>query len=103
MASVWEGAKKLRRLHAKQGAICPLCRKPLRLKEANLDHIVPRSIGGCGEEWNLRATHIECNSKRGSQPDNSPEYADALNRHKAAGLVNARYWSALTPPPSERR
>jgi hypothetical protein len=66
MVSVWNGKGKLKKLHAKQNGVCPLCRQGLKLSEASLDHILPRSKGGSSSLENLRATHKVCNAERGS-------------------------------------
>lgn len=46
---------------------CYLCGKPiLKEKQLSLDHCLPLSRGGLNEPSNWRATHKECNSKKGA-------------------------------------
>lgn len=78
--------RKLRDMIKKQKGVCPLCGKQLAPQAANLDHIVPKAIGGSGSLWNLRATHVGCNSKRADKYEDSPEYRDALTMHYRLGL-----------------
>lgn len=51
-----------------QGGICGLCHRLIRrpLEQANLDHIVPRSLGGTSNPDNLQATHEWCNRIKGA-------------------------------------
>lgn len=77
--------RDLERLLASQGGRCGICGEPLAIDEANRDHIVPRCFGGCGELWNKRATHVDCNSRRGGAPENSAIYREALARHRVMG------------------
>jgi 5-methylcytosine-specific restriction endonuclease McrA len=86
--------KKLRTLHRQQHGVCGICKKPLKLADANLDHIVPRSLGGSSELWNLRATHERCNTARKNQPEDTPEYREALTMHRFTGgpMIEAYYY-----------
>lgn len=46
---------------------CYLCGSDLGdLREVNLDHWYPRSLGGPDELWNLRLVHKACNSRKGN-------------------------------------
>lgn len=98
----YQTRQKLRTLLDRQGGKCAICGDPLRLSSANLDHIVPRSLGGCKSLWNLRATHVECNSARKNAPEDSNAYRGALNRHRAEGrnFPGATYHSERANPPS---
>jgi hypothetical protein len=58
--------KKLAALHRRQNGLCALCGGPLKLADADLDHIVPRSLGGMSARSNLQATHRRCNSAKGA-------------------------------------
>lgn len=91
-------------LIARQNGYCPICCKPIVQREANLDHIVPRSLGGINKPWNMRATHRWCNARRGSEPEASEQYAKALNRHRRsfAHLTEARYHSSDADPPPQQ-
>lgn len=89
MSNYTNGEKKQRRLRdliKTQKGFCPLCSKSLAVQAANLDHIVPKAIGGSSHIWNLRATHVGCNSKRAANYEDSPEYRDALTMHYRLGL-----------------
>lgn len=53
-----------------QGKICPLCKKELYWKDATVDHVSPRGLGGGSRDdrqENLAAVHFLCNSARGSR------------------------------------
>lgn len=53
--------------------ICALCGGRFNsIREATLDHIVPRSAGGRTREFNTRLAHKKCNSARGCTPENYP-------------------------------
>jgi hypothetical protein len=59
--------KTLRSLLQRDNGICGICTKPVSLAEANIDHIIPKSLGGHSYTSNLRATHIFCNHIRGNE------------------------------------
>ena len=47
---------------------CALCgRVGTRENPLNQDHIIPYSLGGPTEPWNLRWTCVECNMARGNR------------------------------------
>jgi carbonic anhydrase len=49
--------------------ICALCNLEITtIKEANWDHIIPKSLGGPDMWENLQLTHRKCNNKRGNNP-----------------------------------
>ena len=56
-------------LAERQGGKCPLCSQPLELKGSaiHVDHIIPVSLGGPTELWNLQATHAFCNMSKGNR------------------------------------
>jgi 5-methylcytosine-specific restriction endonuclease McrA len=76
----------LNELLKRQGGSCGICKRYLDLYDANLDHIVPKAIGGSNRSFNLRATHIACNNKRGSEPEDTPEYRNTLLVHQQHGI-----------------
>jgi 5-methylcytosine-specific restriction endonuclease McrA len=45
---------------------CWICGLAVTLEEMTLDHFVPKSKGGKNTVDNLRASHGECNNKRGN-------------------------------------
>jgi 5-methylcytosine-specific restriction endonuclease McrA len=56
----WPALRK--KILIRDSYICWLCDLP----GANtVDHVMPRSLGGTNDEWNLRAAHRSCNSKKG--------------------------------------
>jgi len=69
--------------------LCALCRKPLKLIDANLDHIVPRSLGGLGVRGNLQATHRWCNSAKGASYAGDPLSAGDLRRLPPPAFIQA--------------
>lgn len=48
---------------------CWLCGLP---GADTVDHVVPRSMGGTDEPWNLRPAHQRCNSRRGTKANVTP-------------------------------
>lgn len=57
----------LKKLLYKENNRCGLClRKIRKIKNANLDHIVPRSKGGVNKYHNIQLTHKKCNSNKGA-------------------------------------
>ena len=87
--------KKLKELLKRQKGECGICKLQLSINAANLDHIVPKSIGGSGAMFNLRATHVECNTKRAANAEDTPEYRGSLATHQRMGLYIEQ---RLTPP-----
>ena len=68
---------------------CLICGGPLRFdacsgEGANVEHIVPRSLGGTNDERNLGITHARCNAEKGRRWDGGrrrkrePERYDTL-------------------------
>ena len=47
--------------------ICHICRVPVLLGEASLDHVVPISKGGGHTYGNCRTAHLKCNLKKGAK------------------------------------
>lgn len=84
----WDGAPRdrwrpsqatRRRILERDGMTCQLCQSPVRTdvepthpRYPNLDHIVPRSLGGSDEESNLRCACRQCNVLRGADVDWTP-------------------------------
>jgi 5-methylcytosine-specific restriction endonuclease McrA len=53
---------------------CLICRGPLRFDAvsgngANVEHIVPRSLGGTSDLRNLGIAHVSCNNEKGRHWD----------------------------------
>lgn len=51
-------------LWQKQGGLCAICRQPLLLAGAHVDHRIPVVKGGEHREENLQLTHALCNLKK---------------------------------------
>ena len=80
---------------------CLICGGPLRFdavsgEGANVEHIVPRALGGDNDPRNLGITHSRCNSEKGRNWDSGkrarvqPErYAELVARLRAE---RARRW-----------
>lgn len=49
------------------GNICFWCNKPMKSKNATIDHIIPISKGGGNEYFNLRLVHDLCRVERDRQ------------------------------------
>jgi len=47
-----------------QGGRCRYCRRPLTRREATIDHVIPRRLGGSDDENNLVAACQPCNSRK---------------------------------------
>lgn len=66
-------AKRLR-IYERDGFVCRYCAKPVKdavgnrrgvkPNHATLDHIIPRSRGGTGDESNLVTACFSCNSRK---------------------------------------
>lgn len=48
----------------RQSEQCSVCERPLSLKDAELDHIRPVSLGGKTEADNVQALHALCNKQK---------------------------------------
>lgn len=71
---------------------CLICNGPVRFdaqtgQGANIEHILPRSLGGTNDLRNLGVTHARCNSEKGRRWDpkrrhraNPDRYAELLTR-----------------------
>ena len=64
---------------------CALCNEEIQNpRDANRDHILPRSYGGCGADTNMQLTHIQCNTIKG----NNFKVADHSTNWLAAHMSN---------------
>ena len=72
----YQQKKRLRdALAERQGWRCCYC--GLRSLDLTLEHVLPASLGGPDEEWNLAAACMPCNADRASKM--WPVHADALH------------------------
>lgn len=65
---------------------CLICGGPLRFdattgQGANIEHIVPRSLGGTNDERNLGITHPRCNGEKGLRWDGGRRRKRDPNRY----------------------
>lgn len=54
---------------------CALCKGPLALHDAHVDHIMPVAKGGTDDFSNLQITHMNCNLRKGRkvvEPERMP-------------------------------
>ena len=65
MSRIPNREKKKQKLYSISN-ICGICGNPVAYKNANLDHIIPVSLGGGSVISNLRITHFKCNERRGN-------------------------------------
>jgi 5-methylcytosine-specific restriction endonuclease McrA len=66
-----------------QGGLCWLCEKPIRSRDATVDHVVPRAQGGTNARGNLVATHAKCNFAKGSKHPTKPKTLANMNALRA--------------------
>lgn len=59
-------SKRLLKVGERDGWICHLCEKPVEVKQASVDHLLPRSWGGSNAMRNLKLAHKSCNGERGN-------------------------------------
>lgn len=52
----------------RDGKICGLCGKEVQPGEEQIDHIMPRNMGGSNTAENVRLTHYTCNIRRPKKP-----------------------------------
>lgn len=74
-----------------QGGLCILCNRPIKNKEATLDHIVPRVQGGNSHFINLAVAHGKCNWKRGDKPLNEEQQARIITLHGEIDIDKRKY------------
>mgnify|MGYP002719639505 CR=1 FL=1 len=91
----------------RQNGQCAYCGAAIGLRNSELDHIVPRAVGGASTRANLLAVCRACNNLKGKQP--FAVWADGDTRTDEAGeklvsvegaLARTRSW--MTPRPSIR-
>ena len=66
--------KPLRELFNLQGGLCAYCDTPMDMNSCNrpnsptIDHIIPKSAGGCESRFNKVCVCKQCNNEKGSMP-----------------------------------
>lgn len=60
---------------------CVYCTVRLERNQMTVDHVIPKSKGGCNKPWNLVLSCWPCNWKKGDS-DPSPEMLDLVLRRK---------------------
>jgi 5-methylcytosine-specific restriction endonuclease McrA len=83
-------SKTRRRVLDRDGGRCERCGS---LKNPSVDHIIPRSLRGPDEEWNLRVLCGSCNSRRGARFHE----AEFLERREAAADEREALADAVDP------
>jgi len=53
---------------ARDNGVCQYCGKHLNIKDATLDHVIPRSMGGQKVWTNIVLSCYGCNQKKGNKP-----------------------------------
>ena len=77
--------------------LCPFCLKEVIFKEAEIEHIVPRSRVDSNEFFNLTVAHRECNQRKGERTPweafgNTPEWEGIRqNAEDCFGLGSLKY------------
>jgi len=62
--------KETKRHLLRQSNTCALCMKPItNMKDATIDHIIPKSRGGDDGLRNLQLAHAKCNEQKGNRLD----------------------------------
>jgi len=80
---------------------CLICNGPVGFDAstgagANIEHILPRSLGGSGELLNLGITHARCNAEKGRR-------WDPKRRHRGGTDRSERYQALVERLLAERR
>lgn len=69
---------------------CRYCGAKAPFVELHVDHVIPRSRGGCDETWNLTAACVPCNMAKGNGIPNEEVIrevrADELTYQSSKGL-----------------
>lgn len=55
-------------LYQQQGGRCAYCNKPLSIRQATLDHVVPKCMGGPATRENQKVACKPCNCKKADKP-----------------------------------
>lgn len=64
---------RTREMAREQDWVCPLCGGDLRDgRQVNVDHIIPKSLGGSNHRDNRQAVHLVCNLKKGAEMPRLP-------------------------------
>lgn len=51
-------------IRVRDNSRCAYCNRHVPKKQRSLDHVEPRSKGGCDDHWNLVLTCKSCNSQK---------------------------------------
>jgi len=54
-------------LYARDNGRCAVCGEHVEFDDMELDHVIPRTLGGEDHPRNLRVTHQRCNRSKGSK------------------------------------
>jgi hypothetical protein len=92
-------------IYLRDGGLCGICGEPVKLKQASVDHIIPRSKGGKDCLHNTQTTHWNCNRiKRARMPEVVPEPCDCpepIAEPEPDDRDSRPALSRVPPPPRE--
>ena len=73
-----------RRIYEAYGGMCAYCGLFVEWRDYDVDHRIPRALGGGHEDGNLRVSHKTCNRRAGSR----------MVRPGASGLPRGVEWAS---------
>ena len=78
-------------LFKKQNGFCALCKLPMTMKQATIDHILPKSKGGSNDISNKQLAHGICNNAKGDSTEilRVAQYQDIYHARK--DLISGRH------------
>ena len=75
---------------------CALCGDEINSAEdANRDHILPRSYGGCGGDINMQLTHKKCNTMKGNDFSVCGHSTEWISQHMATEPTLQKFYQRL--------
>ena len=76
-----EQLKIQRQVGKEAGRVCYICGENIQAGDlVTVDHVIPKSIGGKDEAWNLRCCCYRCNKDKDSEPIRG--YVRRIKRHR---------------------
>ena len=75
---------------------CALCGDEIQTpNDANRDHILPRSYGGCGGDINMQLTHKKCNTTKGNEFSVCEHTTQWISEHMATEPTLQKFYQRL--------
>ena len=75
---------------------CGICGDAIdNVHDANRDHILPRSYGGCGGDINMQLTHKACNTRKGNEFKVSEHTTEWISIHMATEPTLQKFYQRL--------